>query len=173
LTDRFRGEGIHKVDAKGRVSIPALFRRVLESGDPDWTEGLNPNAVMVYGGITQKYLEVYTQNAINEVDEKISYLSRGSKERRALEHIFNGQSLPTQPDESGRLVIPQRLREKVGITNEAHFFATGDPFQIWSPESSNEKVKSIESWLTEQGDDFDPLVLLNPGTAKDIKEKMD
>jgi len=118
-------------------------------------------------------LEVYTQNAINEVDEKISYLSRGSKERRALEHIFNGQSLPTQPDESGRLVIPQRLREKVGITNEAHFFATGDTFQIWSPESSNEKVKSIESWLTEQGDDFDPLVLLLPGTAKDIKEKMD
>ena len=50
MTDRFRGEGIHKVDGKGRVSIPVLFRRVLESGDPDWTEGLNPNAVIVYGG---------------------------------------------------------------------------------------------------------------------------
>ena len=173
MTDRFKGEGIHKVDGKGRVSIPALFRRVLESGDPDWIEGLNPNAVIVYGGIAQKYLEVYTQNAINEVDEKISYLPRGSKERRALEHIFNGQSFPTQPDESGRLVIPQRLREKVGITNEAHFSATGDTFQIWSPESSYEKAKSIESWLTEQGHDFDPLVLLSPGPTKDIKEKMD
>ena len=73
MTDRFRGEGIHKVDGKGRVSIPVLFRRVLESGDPDWTEGLNPNAVIVYGGITQKYLEVYTQKAINEVDSKISH----------------------------------------------------------------------------------------------------
>ena len=34
---RFRGESVHKVDAKGRVSIPAAFRRVLEDGDPDWT----------------------------------------------------------------------------------------------------------------------------------------
>ena len=46
---RFRGEGHHKVDGKGRVSIPASFRRVLESGDPDWTDGLNPNLVIVYG----------------------------------------------------------------------------------------------------------------------------
>ena len=33
---RFRGESHHKVDAKGRVSIPASFRRVLEAGDPNW-----------------------------------------------------------------------------------------------------------------------------------------
>ncbi|HKK83893.1 MAG TPA: cell division/cell wall cluster transcriptional repressor MraZ, partial [Roseovarius sp.] len=34
---RFRGESHHKVDTKGRVSIPASFRRVLESSDPNWT----------------------------------------------------------------------------------------------------------------------------------------
>ena len=32
---RFRGESVNKVDAKGRVSVPAAFRRALEEGDPD------------------------------------------------------------------------------------------------------------------------------------------
>ena len=170
---RFRGEGIHKVDAKGRVSIPALFRRVLENCDPEWKDGLNANLVIVYGGETRNYLEVYTQKAINEVDEKISYLPRGSKERRSLEHIFNGQALYTQPDDSGRLVIPQRLREKIGIKKEAHFKATGDTFQIWSPSKSNERAREIETWLAEQGDDFDPLTLLDPVGQKTSKEKVD
>jgi len=50
VTQWFRGESVHKVDSKGRVSIPALFRRVLEAADPDWTDGLQPNVVVVYGG---------------------------------------------------------------------------------------------------------------------------
>ena len=40
---RFRGEAENKVDNKGRVSIPAAFRRILEEGDPDWSSGLHPN----------------------------------------------------------------------------------------------------------------------------------
>lgn len=45
----FRGESVHKVDSKGRVSIPANFRRVLEDNDPRWTAGGNPELVIVYG----------------------------------------------------------------------------------------------------------------------------
>ena len=160
MARRFRGESVHKVDAKGRVSIPASFRRVLEEGDPDYAEGLTPNLVIVYGGEAQNYLEAYTQEAINEVDEKISRLPRGSKQRRALEHIFNGQSLPTQTDDTGRLVLPAKLREKVGIDKEAYFKAAGDTFQIWAPEAYEAKNADIEAWLESQGDDFDPLTLL-------------
>ena len=35
MARRFRGESVHKVDNKGRVSIPAPFRRILEEGDPE------------------------------------------------------------------------------------------------------------------------------------------
>ena len=160
MAQRFRGESVHKVDSKGRVSIPALFRRVLEASDPDWTDGLSPNVVIVYGGKSQNYLEAYTQEAIKEVDEKIARLSRGSKPRRALEHLFNAQSLPTQTDDTGRLVLPAKLREKVGIKGDAKFVAMGDTFQIWAPDAFEARNADLEDWLDEHGEDFDPLELL-------------
>ena len=170
MAQRFRGESVHKVDSKGRVSIPALFRRVLESADPAWAEGLTPNVVIVYGGKSQNYLEAYTIEAINEVDDKIARLPRGSKARRALEHRFNAQSLPTQTDDTGRLVLPAKLREKIGVTGEALFVAMGDTFQIWAPDAFEARNADIEDWLDEQGEDFDPLELLEMADAPSAAE---
>ncbi|MGO4917213.1 division/cell wall cluster transcriptional repressor MraZ [Pseudogemmobacter sp. W21_MBD1_M6] len=165
MGQRFRGEGHHKVDAKGRVSIPAPFRRVLESADPDWKEGLLPNMVIVYGDHRRKFLECYTIEAIQEVDERIAGLARGSIERRMLERMFNGQSLPTQLDNTGRFVLPKALREKIGLDDEAYFIASGDTFQIWKPETYAEvETHKTEEWLDQLPEDFDVLSLLE--TAK-------
>ncbi len=160
MARRFRGESTHKVDAKGRVSIPALFRRVLEAGDPEWKDGLNPNLVIVYGDHRRKYLECYTIEAIDEVDDQIARMKRGSRERKLLEQLFNGQSFPTNVDDTGRLVLPVKLREKIGLSKEAFFIATGDTFQIWNPETYNQERARLEEWLDEQPEDFDVLSLL-------------
>lgn len=164
MARRFRGEGLHKVDAKGRVSIPALFRRVLEASDPDWTDGLAPNLVIVYGLERQKYLECYTMEAIEEVDAKIAALPRGSKNRRLMETIFNGLSFPTSVDETGRLVLPAKLRDKIGLKKEAYFIASGDTFQIWDPDMyAAEVAPQTEALLDDMPKDFDPLILLEGG----------
>ncbi len=157
----FRGESIHKVDAKGRVSIPAAFRRVIEENDPDWVKGASPNLVIVYGDARWNRLEGYHMAAIADVDARIARLPRGSKKRRYLETLFNGQSHPTAVDDTGRLVLPQKLRDKIGITDEAYFIATGDSFQIWEPAAYAARAAEIESWFADEGDDFDPLMLLD------------
>ncbi len=162
MARRFRGESHHKVDAKGRVSIPALFRRVLQAGDPDWHDGLNPNLVIVYGDHRRKFLECYTIEAIDEVDAQIANMQRGSVERRMLERLINGQSFPTNVDETGRLVLPAKLRQKIGLDKEAFFIATGDTFQIWKPETYDAvETQRTEAWLEDQPEDFDPLSLLH------------
>ncbi len=159
---RFRGEFHQKVDGKGRVSIPAQFRRVLSAGDPNCTEGENPEFVIVYGDHRRKYLECYTIEAIDEVDDQISAMPRGSVERRMLERLFSGQSLSTNVDETGRLVLPAKLRAKIGLEAEAFFIATGDTFQIWKPETyEEEELSKTESWLEDFPEDFDPLTLLD------------
>lgn len=162
MARRFRGESHHKVDAKGRVSIPALFRRVIEAADPNWTEGLSPELVIVYGDHRRNYLECYTIEAIDEVDAKIDALPRGSMERKMLQRLFHGQSFPTNVDETGRLVLPAKLRSKIGLEGEAFFIAAGDTFQIWKPETyETEEAAKTEAWLNDLPEDFDPLVFLD------------
>ena len=162
MARRFRGESQHKVDAKGRVSIPALFRRVLEAGDPNWTDGLNPELVIVYGDHRRKFLECYTMAAIDEVDAKIAALPRGGMERKMLERMFHGQSYPTSVDETGRIVLPAKLRAKIEIDDEAFFIAAGDTFQIWKPETyETEELSRAEAWLDGLPEDFDPLIYLD------------
>ncbi|MFP7673619.1 division/cell wall cluster transcriptional repressor MraZ [Marivita sp. S0852] len=159
---RFRGESHHKVDGKGRVSIPASFRRVLEAGDPNYTEGLNPELVIVYGDKRRKYLECYTVEAIEEVDDKIEALPRGSVERRMLQRLFNTQSHATSVDDTGRLVLPAKLREKIGLSSEALFTGAGDTFQIWEPETyESEELAATEEWLDDLPDNVDPLIFLD------------
>ena len=163
MSRRFRGESHHKVDSKGRVSIPASFRRVLEASDPNYREGDNPELVIVYGDHRRTYLECYTMEAIDEVDRKIAKMQRGSIERRMLEKMFNGQSYPTSVDETGRLVLPAKLRQKIGLEGEAYFIATGDTFQIWDPGTYDAvEASKTEAWLEDLPEDFDPLTLL-PG----------
>nr|WP_283255001.1 division/cell wall cluster transcriptional repressor MraZ [Marivita sp. GX14005] len=159
---RFRGESRHKVDAKGRVSIPAQFRRVLEAGDPEWKEGLNPELVVVYGDKRRNYLECFTVQAIDEVDEKIEALPRGSRARKALETLFNAQSHPTSVDETGRLVLPAKLRAKIGLSSEAVFVGSGDTFKIWEPETyESEHQAEMDEWLESLPPDQDIMTFLD------------
>ena len=75
----------------------------------------------------------------------------------------------TELDPDGRLVLGQKLRDKIGLEGEAFFIASGDTFQIWKPETyDTEELTRSEAWLDDQPDDFDPLTLLDstpsPGT---------
>ncbi|MCY4300384.1 MAG: division/cell wall cluster transcriptional repressor MraZ [Aestuariivita sp.] len=166
MAKRFRGESHHKVDAKGRVSIPALFRRVLEAADPNWHMGQCPELVIVYGDHHRKFLECYTIEAIEEVDSKIDALPRGGMERKMLQRLFHGQSFPTSVDETGRLVLPMKLRQKIELEDEAFFIAAGDTFQIWKPETyQSEEVTKTQEWQNTLPDDFDPLTFLDMETS--------
>jgi len=164
LGRRFRGESHHKVDTKGRVSIPASFRRVIEASDPNWKSGENPELVIVYGDHRRNFLECYTIEAIEEVDAKIDSLPRGSMQRKMLQRMFHGQSFPTTVDETGRLVLPAKLRNKIDLEKEAFFIAAGDTFQIWKPETYEaEELAQTEKWMEDLPEDFDPLEFLDGG----------
>ena len=163
MARRFRGSDTFKVDAKGRVSIPAPFRRVIEASDPDWKEGLRPNIVIVYGPESQDWLEVYSMEAVHEIDDQIALMQRGSTDRLINEDRMYGQSLEAQIDDDGRLTIPQKYRDKIGLKTEAFFISAGDYFRIWNPETYAAKAGAQSAKLAGQyPEGFDPRSLLPP-----------
>lgn len=130
---RFIGESQNKVDGKGRVSIPASFRRVLEAEDPDWTDGKNPQFVIVFGDDKRDFLEVFTIRAIDKIYAKIERMRRRDPKRIALQRLYQTNAQLGTVDETGRLVLPAKLREKIGIKDEAKFAGIGESFEIWEP----------------------------------------
>ena len=163
----FRGESVHKVDLKGRVSVPATFRRLLEEGDPDWKPGGAPTFVLIYGMPSGNCIEGYTVEGAAQLNDKVSRLPTYSKSRKYLERVLNTQSLYAQVDENGRFVLSQALREKFGLDSEAKFAGMGDKFEIWTPAAYEADMSGLEEWHTELAEDEDPFAVLDAMDRED------
>ena len=162
MARRFRGSEEVKIDAKGRISIPARFRRVFEASDPDFESRQRAQMVIVYGFEDWTHLRLYTMEAIEEIDEGISRMARGSAERRYLETLMNGLSDEAEIDSDGRLVLPQRLRDKIGLEDRAFFMAQGDYLKVTTPETYEADLRQIEAAMPALEPGADPLSLLPP-----------
>ncbi len=162
MDQSFTGTHTQKVDGKGRMSIPADFRRVLEAGDPDWAPGLFPRMYLLYGDHLKNNLQGYTVDEFNALAAQIKALPRGSERKRKLSLLIIGQSIKLDVDKDGRTVMPIKQREKLGLTDgELTFVGLGDYFEIWKADVFGAVSDGVTGWLGEQGEDFDPLILLD------------
>ena len=162
MARRFRGQEDVRIDAKGRMSIPAKFRRVFEGGDPASSQRGRTQMVIVYGRPEWQWIELYTLEAIDEIDAQIDLMQRGSPERRLLESIMHGASEEAEIDGDGRLVLPQKLREKIGLDESAFFIAAGDYLKLWKPETYAAAGQDVEDFVATLAPGYDPRALLPP-----------
>ncbi|ADO41565.1 division/cell wall cluster transcriptional repressor MraZ [Ketogulonicigenium vulgare] len=158
----FTGEYVQKIDGKGRMSVPADFRRVLESHDPDWAAGTNPGLYLLYGDHLKNCLRVYTVAAFRQIADDIQKMPQGSPGRRIASRLILGQSVRLEVDKDGRTVMPSDQRAKLGLAEgELRFTGAGDHFEIWENQTFADTITAeVEAFLATQGDDFDPLSLL-------------
>ncbi len=156
----FRGECRHKVDVKGRVSIPADFRRGIISGDPDYLPGGAAAFTIVYGDCRIDHLKCYTEQAIREIDEAIGEMDLASEKRRFLEFFYQIKSFKALLDPTGRFVLPASLKAKAKIKGEVCFAGTGGSFEMWNPEGYDAHCSELEQLCRSDGKVEDPWVLL-------------
>jgi MraZ protein len=147
------------------MSIPADFRVVLTDGDPRCPENPLPRMVVLHGPYQKNSLHAYTIEAMEEIEAGINAMPRGSAERKRAARQILGKSWDTEVDKDGRIVLPQRLRQQIGLTGEAVMAAMGDYFEIWSAETYAEMEAEEAAELNDEfGEDFDPLSLVFPRT---------
>lgn len=159
MARKFRGTETSKVDGKGRMSIPAPLRRVFDAGDPDHDATLGrTQMVAVFGPPEWNWIELYTVEAIERIDAQIDAMPRGSRQRRWLERLMNGQSKHLEIDREGRIVLPQKLREKLGLGDNAETVleSRGDYVQLYHPDQPPAETLALEEFTRGFGPDFDP-----------------
>jgi len=128
--DRFVSTFTNRIDAKGRVSIPASFRAVLERD----RYGGGPNAgVYCYPSLDAPALDAGGERLAQRIDGLLSGLPDYSDERDELSVALYGDVQVLSIDQDGRIVLPEKLRAHAGIGAQVAFVGLGEKFQMWEP----------------------------------------
>jgi MraZ protein len=130
--DRFVSTFTNKIDAKGRVSIPASFRAVLER---DGYAG----GVYCYPSLDAPALDAGGERLAQKIDGLLRSLPDYSDERDELSVALYGEVQVLKIDGDGRISLPQPLSDHAGIRGEITFVGLGDKFQMWAPEAFEER----------------------------------
>lgn len=123
--DRFVSQFTNRLDAKGRVSIPASFRLVLGR---DGFEGL-----FVHPSLDTASLECGGNALLREIDHLLALHAPYSEERDSLSTALFGASEILKIDSEGRVILSETIKAYAGITSEVSFVGKGDRFLIWEP----------------------------------------
>jgi MraZ protein len=130
--DRFVSTFTNKIDAKGRVSIPAPFRAVLES------DGYG-GGIYCYPSLDAPALDAGGERLAKKIDGLLAGLPDYSDERDELSVALYGDVQVLAVDGDGRIVLPEALRLHAGLQSACTFVGLGDKFQIWSPEQFEQR----------------------------------
>lgn len=157
MKGRFRGNILHTVDQKGRVSIPMPFRRVLEEGDPDFVPGESqPQLVIVPRMHGRACITCYTMSAMQVLEERILDTEDADEKRLLLDSVI-AKAQTVALDDNGRIVLSGRHRQVVGMGENALFVGMLEWFEIWPPEAREAEEGRADAALTALPPDRDPF----------------
>jgi MraZ protein len=133
LEHLFQGSALNSVDAKGRVSVPAFLRTVIERrGDAKAIVLAKHEAFPclsaydpAYAALKHSKLERLFEKQEGDSEAALEYQQRNLMAFAATEEV--------PYDSSGRIVLPTMMRRKGDLQDLALFLGTGETFQIWNP----------------------------------------
>jgi MraZ protein len=149
----FRGHFSHNLDLKGRVSLPAEFRKVLE--DSKSTSVVLTN----YISDGSRCLEGFTTAEWSDFEHRLREKSRFSAKLQKLENFYLSRASECPVDGSGRIIIPQYLRTYASIEREVTFTSSIHGFRIWDTRVWNHIFSEAESALLQNPDLFSDVDL--------------
>jgi len=122
----------HNLDDKGRLMIPARYRDLLAAG-AFITQGFD------------KCLMVMTDSYFKEVYERINNMNMADASARMLRRLILSNAYPVEVDKVGRILVPQNLREFLGVSSgELTVAGQGDYFEVWTPADWKSQMDNLQ-----------------------------
>ncbi|MBO7332238.1 MAG: division/cell wall cluster transcriptional repressor MraZ [Alphaproteobacteria bacterium] len=135
-----------KIDAKGRVSVPAEYRTVLDESDAE---------LVLFRSFTSPCIEAVSSLFLEKMASQIEgNYSLFSPEQEDLTSLIFAESKIFTPDSTGRISLTEKLIKHAGLTDSATFVGKGKTFQIWDSATLAQRQTLTRERLKEQ-----PLVL--------------
>lgn len=143
----FRGNFPTKIDAQGRIKIPAAYRRIFEEkyGSELYVTSTTGEFALIYPLSEWEQIESKLLEPPKMLPEKIKFLRNTS---------YYGQMVSM--DKQGRVLIPPRLRERAEITNGVAVMGELTHLRLWN-------LKRVESLI-----DDDPYTLENAAALAEL-----
>lgn len=120
----FRGLHTINLDAKGRLAIPTKYREPLAD--------LCGARLVATIDTEERCLLVYPVNEWDEIQKKIEALPSFNPVARRIQRLLIGHATDLELDSSGRVLLPQPLREYAGLEKESVLVGQGKKLELWS-----------------------------------------
>lgn len=134
---QFLGNMEAKTDAKGRVFVPALFRKRLQSAGEEFLvlrKDVFQDCLVLYpGSVWEKEIEVLR-----------SRLNKWNKDQQQIFRQFVLDAERLEMDASGRILIPKRYLQMVSIESDVRFLGVDETIEIWAKDKLDKPLVEPE-----------------------------
>jgi len=134
-----RGSFSARIDGKGRLKIPTMFRGVIED-----QQGPDVFVTSVRGDCVR----IYPMQVWLEIEQKLLRIPANHPSRLKFLDRVNYYGQTSELDAQGRVVIPANLRESALIVGDVRVFGRIDYLEVWNHDRFDEKLQR-EPWMDE------------------------
>ena len=129
----FLGEYRHSIDNKDRLTVPVRYRELMDEG-----------AYILRG--FDRNLMVLTTQAFEAISHRLDQMSLTDPLARDLRRLTFGSASRLEIDKVGRILIPDFLCQKVGLTcdHDAVLVGQGSYFEVWSTDEWALQQKALD-----------------------------
>lgn len=129
------GEYLHTIDDKNRVSLPAKFRKELGK-KVIITPGLG---ACLFIFTTKEWEKV--SKRLSDSDADLSFLKA---DQRNFNRYMFGRAAEVELDSIGRILVPDFLKDRIGLKDKAAIIGVKDRVEIWNDRTWKESQDAIE-----------------------------
>ena len=136
-----RGSAPARIDDKGRLKVPTLFRGVIhDQAGPD----------VFVTSLTGECVRIYPLQVWIEIEQKLKGMAGNHPARLKFLDRVNYYGQESELDAQGRVVIPAHLRDSATIVGDVRVFGRIDYLEVWNEERFVQKL-TREAWTDEDG----------------------